>query len=186
MLSPYLSIFFCPRTVSPTLPAQAGEGRHRFVAAASRNSALLRVVSCPGMARSQAEDTLSLCLQAQAALVDLGLTMFRAFTSILALVFSTASVIAFLVAPDTEPLPTPSTGRLSTSGTSSPSQAADWFASSCSLSQHRRRSTPTLEFEISTCLHLVSSGASSPQHSSPPQSPASWGQTFPLPAQHYI
>ena len=50
--------------VSPTLSAQAGELRHKFAAAASANSLLESLVSGPGQAKSQAEDTLSLCLQA--------------------------------------------------------------------------------------------------------------------------
>ena len=59
---------------SPTMPLQAGEGRQRWLAAASENSALVNMVSGAGMARIQADDTLSLCLQDQAALVLFGLT----------------------------------------------------------------------------------------------------------------
>merc|ERR1712082_399922 len=88
----------------------AGDGRHRIAAAASLNSALLRVVSCPGMASSQEEDTLSLWHHAHAALVVLGLTSLRDFSRTLALMFSTCSTTLFLVAPETEPSPTPSTG----------------------------------------------------------------------------
>ena len=65
--------------VSPTLPEQAGDARQRLAAAASANSALLRLVPWPGLARSHAEETLSLCFQAQAALVVFGRTKLSAF-----------------------------------------------------------------------------------------------------------
>ena len=74
--------------VSPTLSAQAGEVRHKFAAAASANSLLESLVSGPGQAKSQAEDTLSLCLQAHAALVLLGLMRSSAFAKTFALVHS--------------------------------------------------------------------------------------------------
>ena len=77
--------------VSPTLSAQAGEVRHKFAAAASANSLLESLVSGPGQAKSQAEDTLSLCLQAHAALVLLGLMRSSAFAKTFALVHSIAS-----------------------------------------------------------------------------------------------
>ena len=54
--------------ISPTLAAQAGDGRHKLAAAASPNSLLVSLVSVPGQASSQADDTLSLCLHAHAAL----------------------------------------------------------------------------------------------------------------------
>ena len=74
ILSPYWSILVLPFTVSPTLAMHAGDGRHRFDAAASVNSLLESLVSWPGQANSHAEETLSLCFHAQAALVLLGLT----------------------------------------------------------------------------------------------------------------
>ena len=54
-------------------------------------------MSVPGQAKSQADDTLSLCFQAQAALVLLGLTSSRAFAKTLALVHSIASTTLPLV-----------------------------------------------------------------------------------------
>ena len=74
--------------ISPTLAAQAGEGRQRLAAAASANSLFASLVSGPGQAKSQAEDTLSLCFQAQAALVRVGLTSSRALANTFALVHS--------------------------------------------------------------------------------------------------
>ena len=65
--------------VSPTLPAQAGDGRHKLDAAASENSALVREVLWPGIARSHADEILSRCLHAHAGLMDFGLTSLRAF-----------------------------------------------------------------------------------------------------------
>ena len=72
MLSPYWSTLILPFTVS--LVMQAGEGSNKFDADASVNSLLESLVSWPGQANSHAEDTLSLCFHAQAALVLLGLT----------------------------------------------------------------------------------------------------------------
>ena len=95
--------------ISPTLAAHAGEGRQRFAAAASANSLFVSRVSVPGQARSQADETLSLCLHAQAALVLVGLTSSRALAKTLALVHSIASTTLFLVLPDVEPSPRPST-----------------------------------------------------------------------------
>merc|ERR1712082_215571 len=99
---------------SPTLPAQAGLGRQRLDAAASANSALVSLVSEHGRACSHAEDTLSRCLQAQAALVLRGRTWSSDLPSKRALVFSTVSIIFPLVAPDTQPSPKPSRGVAST------------------------------------------------------------------------
>ena len=115
MLSPYGSIFTLPFTISPTLAAQAGEWRHRFAAAASANSLLDSLVSGPGQAKSQADDTLSLCFQAQAALVLLGLTSSRAFAKTFALVHSIASTTL----PDVDPYPRPASCVERTSGTGS-------------------------------------------------------------------
>ena len=93
--------------ISPTLATQAGEGRQRLAAAASANSLFASLVSGPGQAKSQADDTLSLCFQAQAALVLVGLTSSRALAKTFALVHSIASTTLFLVSPDVEPSPRP-------------------------------------------------------------------------------
>ena len=69
--------------ISPTLVAAAGDGSQRFAAAASANSLFESLVSEPGQARSQADETLSLCLQAQAALVLVGLMSSRDFAKTL-------------------------------------------------------------------------------------------------------
>ena len=119
MLSPWGSIFTRPLMVSPTLSAQAGELRHKFAAAASANSLLESLVSGPGQAKSQAEDTLSLCLQAHAALVLLGLMRSSAFAKTFALVHSIASTTLPLVFPVVDPSPKPAKGVESTSGTGS-------------------------------------------------------------------
>ena len=105
--------------ISPTLLAQARELRHKFAAAASANSLLESLVSGPGQAKSQAEDTLSLCLQAYAALVLLGLMRSSAFTKTVALVHSIASTTLPLVFPVVDPSPKPAKGVESTSGTGS-------------------------------------------------------------------
>ena len=53
----------------PNMSAQAGEGRHSAAAAAaSENSALVRVVSGPGNACNQAADSLSRWSQDQTGL----------------------------------------------------------------------------------------------------------------------
>ena len=57
--------------VSPTLPAQAGDGRHKLDAAASENSALVREVLWPGIASNHAEEILSRCLLTHAGHTDL-------------------------------------------------------------------------------------------------------------------
>ena len=56
-----------------------------------------------GEARSQADDTLSLCLQAQAALVLVGLMSSRDFAKTLTLVHSIASTTLPLVFPFVDP-----------------------------------------------------------------------------------
>ena len=89
------STFTLPFIISPTLVAHAGDGRQRFAAAASANSLFKSLVSEPGQARSQADETLSLCLQAQAALVLVGLMSSRDFAKTLALVHSIASYLRF-------------------------------------------------------------------------------------------
>ena len=78
-----------------------------MAAAASANSLFASLVSGPGQARSQADDTLSLCFQAQTALVLVGLTSSRALAKTLALLHSIASTTLFLVLPDVEPSPRP-------------------------------------------------------------------------------
>ena len=114
-----------PFMVSPILPAQAGEGKHKLVAATSENSAFVSVVSEPGMANTQAEDTLSLCFQLKAALVFGGTNSFRTFVKMLALVFSLASTIRPLVSPETDFPPIPSVGVARTSGISAPNHSAE-------------------------------------------------------------
>ena len=72
-LSPYLSTLTLPLTTSPILSLHAGEGKERLAAAASLNSALVRLVSTPGPARIQEEESLSLCLHPMTCLSFLGL-----------------------------------------------------------------------------------------------------------------
>ena len=91
--------------ISPTLAAQAGDGRHKLAAAASPNSLLVSLVSVPGQASNQADDTLSLCFHAHAALVLLGLTRERALVNTFALVHSIASTTLPRVLPDVDPSP---------------------------------------------------------------------------------
>ena len=105
--------------ISPTLAAHAGEGIQRFAAAASANSLFVSRVSVPGQARSQADETLSLCLHAQAALVLVGLMSSKDFAKTLALVHSIASTTLPLVFPFVDPSPKPSSWMESTSGTGS-------------------------------------------------------------------
>ena len=125
MLSPYGSSLTLPFTVSPTLARQAGDGRHKFAAAASVNSLLDILVSGPGQASSQADDTLSRCFHAHAALVVVGLTKLRAFVKIFDLVHSIASTIFFLVSPVVEPPPRLSSWVESISGVGSWRKSAD-------------------------------------------------------------
>ena len=75
MLSPKLSILICPLIVSPTRLLKAGDGKHKLEAAASATSALESIVPGTDIAKSHAEDTLSRCLQAHAALVERGRTL---------------------------------------------------------------------------------------------------------------
>ena len=154
--------------ISPTLAAQAGDGRHKLAAAASPNSLLVNLVSVPGQANNHADDTLSLCLHAHAALVLLGLTSERAFVSTFALVHSIASTTLPRVLPDVDPSPNPSSAVVRTSGTGSCSQVEDWRASCWIFSQDRLISLAMLQSETNTCRHLVSVGVPSPQHSAPP------------------
>ena len=86
-------------------------------------------MSVPGQASSQADDTLSLCFQAQAALVLLGRTSSRAFAKTFALEHSIASTTLPLVLPDVDPSPSPTSGVARASGIGSCSQFDDCLAS---------------------------------------------------------
>ena len=97
-----------PLMVSPSLSRQIGGGMQRLVAAARENSALVRVVWLPGSASTQAEETLSRCLQAQASLVLFGRTLSSTLVSTLDLRLSSDLISLVLVSPETESPPTPS------------------------------------------------------------------------------
>ena len=154
MLSPNGSTLTLPFTVFPTLARQAGDGRHKFAAAASVNSLFDILVSGPGHASSQADDTLSRCFHAHAALVVVGLTKPRAFVKIFDLVHSIASTIFFLVAPVVQPPPRLSRWVESISGVGSWRKSADWVASSWILDQDLLISPAMLQSEARSCLHL--------------------------------
>ena len=139
-----------------------------------------RVVSPPGSASLQAEETLSSCIQAQAALVVLGLTSSNDLASSFEWRSSRAVTTFPLVAPHTESPPTPSTAR--TSGISSPTQNAPTLPWSWMYSHTALNSCPSLQPEARTTLHLSSWLAAVPQHSGPPQHSASSGQIWLKPA----
>ena len=120
---------------------------------------MLSVESGPGLANSQDDDSLSLCLHAHAGLSFLGLWFSKALTSSNACVVSLACVILPLVSLGAEPLPIPSSGTLKTSPTSLSNYAAASLSSLVKLSQVLLILSPSLHPELKTILHLVSLSA---------------------------
>ena len=159
----------------PNLSAQAGEGRQSEAAAASENSALVRLVSGPGRACSQAADSLPLWSQDHTGRLVrscLG-CISNPFLTNFAQVTSRSSATFPLVLPSRDTPPTSPTRWPRFSCMSISSQEAAWRSSSYRFLQRRLNSLPSLQSDASITLHL-SPVASSPKHSSPPKMLDSW------------